>query len=113
MAYLRPVDGFALRRLCEDVSELQGLKKGKKRLYGQWKRQAKAEGRQLRGDARTDFEQTPEGRRLQSTISAIAARIGRAELQFGLTPVSSMRLEGLVTIPAGPVPVDGLENKIA
>jgi hypothetical protein len=37
-----------------------------------------------------------EGRRLTATINTLASRIKRDEMQFGLTPVASQRLENIL-----------------
>jgi hypothetical protein len=91
---LRGVDGFALMRLCEDVAELQDLQVGRRKLLAQMKAAAKAEGRLLPGGAAVALEESVEGQRLKRSISQLSARIYRAELQFGLTPLSATRLEG-------------------
>lgn len=80
LGILRPVDGFALARLCEDVAHLQELQKGQRKYARQHKK------------SMVEFAMSQEGRRLSATINAIAQRIKRDELQFGLTPVSSVRL---------------------
>src|SRR5689334_16216791 len=38
---LRLVDGFALQRLCEDVAELEELRKGQRRLVADMRREAR------------------------------------------------------------------------
>lgn len=96
LGVLRAVDGFALRRLCEDVAQLQELQVGQRRLTAQMKRTAKAEGRNLPGGALIDLAMSHEGRRLSATINTLASRIKRDEMQFGLTPVASQRLENIV-----------------
>jgi Phage terminase, small subunit len=113
LQFLRPVDGFALRRLCEDIAALEELAKGIRRLLADMKREAKVRGEKLRGGAITELNRSSDGRRLQATYNTIDSRIKRGELQFGLTPVSSMRLEGIAMMPSGgPVPVDNLEAKL-
>lgn len=94
LGILRLVDGFALQRLCEDVAELQELQAGRRKLLAQMKREAKAKNERLAGGAAIALASSQEGRRLALAISQVAGRIYRAELQFGLTPVSSTRLEG-------------------
>jgi hypothetical protein len=125
---LRPVDGFALQRLCEDVALLEELQLGTRKLAAQLKRddaeRAREIERQLAGTAGTNQDvgaliaerveirlrrvsgilalaKTHEGRRITTTINAVAARIQRQELQFGLTPVSASRVEGNVVLPPG------------
>ena len=97
LGILRAVDGFALRRLCEDVALLQELQSGAAKVARQ--RKKLADGEVPSGGAATDLAMSPEGRRLAATINALAIRIARAELQFGLTPVASQRLENLVVSP--------------
>lgn len=101
LGVLRAVDGFALRRLCEDVALLQELQAGQRKLASEHKRAAKAEGRKIPGGAMLEIAMSHEGRRLAANINALAGRIKRDELQFGLTPVASQRLENL-TIPVAP-----------
>lgn len=116
LGILRPVDGFALSRLCEDVAQLQELQAGQRALVRQTKAAAKADKRQLKGSAAVEVAMSPEGRRLAASINALASRIKRDELQFGLTPISSARLADYVPaggmVPAssaGPDPMDPVE----
>ena len=105
------MDGFALRRLCEDVAELNELQVGRRRLLGTMKREAKAAGRTLRGGPEVVLATSPEGRRLALAIGQVSWRVYRMELQFGLTPVAGTRLQetgGVVSFPesgGGPAPV--------
>lgn len=99
LGVLRVVDGFALRRLCEDVALLQELQSGMRKLASEMGREAKREGRKLAGGALLDLTMTQEGRRLSSAINIVASRIKRDEMQFGLTPVASQRLEN-ISVPA-------------
>jgi phage terminase small subunit len=101
LGVLRSVDGFALRRLCEDVAMLEELQAGQRKLAQQMTREAKAEGRKLPGGAMIDLAMSHEGRRLSATINTLASRIKRDEMQFGLTPVASQRLENIV-VPITP-----------
>ena len=131
LGILRPVDGFALSRLCEDVAMLQDLQAGQRKLVREMRRAAKEaserlaaldeklaapatpeeqaarealelEREELRarsrqsGGALIELTMSPEGRRLATTINTLASRIKRDELQFGLTPVASQRLENIV-----------------
>lgn len=96
LGILRRVDGFALRRLCEDVALLQELQGGMRKLARCNTREAKKEKRAIPGGAMIELTMSPEGRRLSATINALASRIKRDELQFGLTPVASTRLENIV-----------------
>jgi hypothetical protein len=98
LGILRAVDGFALSRLCEDVALLQELQAGQRRLASEMRRQAKKDGRKIPGGALIDLTMSHEGRRLAATINTLASRIKRDELQFGLTPVSSQRLENLAVL---------------
>lgn len=98
---LRPVDGFALQRLCEDVALLEELQVGVRKLAADQKRTAKAAGEKLPGGALVNFAMTHEGRRITATINSLASRIQRQELQFGLTPVSASRVEGNMVLPPG------------
>jgi phage terminase small subunit len=98
---LRPVDGFALQRLCEDVAFLEELQIGMRKEAQYRKREAKKEGRKSAGGALLDFTMTHEGRRAIQTINATASRIRQTELQFGLTPVSASRIEGNIVMPPG------------
>jgi hypothetical protein len=91
---LRPMDVFALRRLCEDVAALEALQKGVRQLVSEMKRTAKAQGERLAGGAMVVLTASDNGRRLAVTMSALASRIGRQEMQFGLTPMSGQRLAG-------------------
>ena len=109
MGVLRPVDGFALRRLCEDVAMLQEIQAGTRKLAGATRKKAKAEGRALAGGALVELSMTHEGRRLAATINALASRIKRDELQFGLTPVASQRLENIVVPGGRPELVGGMD----
>jgi len=104
LGILRPVDGFALSRLCEDVALLQELQAGLRKLASQKRREAKQAGHTIPGGAIIDLTMSHEGRRLTATINTLASRIKRDELQFGLTPVSSQRLEN-IAIP--PIPFAG------
>jgi hypothetical protein len=107
MGVLRPVDGFALRRLCEDVAMLQELQAGTRKLAGVAKKQAKADGRAIPGGGLIELAMTPAGRRLSASINSLASRIKRDELQFGLTPVSSQRIENITLAGARPELVGG------
>ena len=109
MGVLRIVDSFGLQRLCEDVALLQDLQTGMRRLVSEKKREAQAAGTKLPGGALIDLAMTPEGRRLSSTINTVASRIKRDELQFGLTPVSSQRLENITVASPGLRDLDGVE----
>ena len=109
LGILRAVDGFALRRLCEDVALLQELQAGMRKLARQMKSEAKAEGREIRGGALIDLTMSHEGRRLSTTINALASRIKRDEMQFGLTPVASQRLEGVMLGSAMPQGASGMD----
>jgi hypothetical protein len=100
LGVLRPVDGFALRRLCEDVAMLQELQAGMRKLAAVARKGARAAGRAIPGGALVELTMTHEGRRLGTAINALASRIKRDELQFGLTPVASQRLEN-ITVPGG------------
>ena len=91
---LRPMDVFALRRLCEDVAALEALQKGVRQLVGEMKRTAKAQGKRLAGGAMVVLTASDNGRRLAVTMSSLASRIQRQEMQFGLTPMSGQRLAG-------------------
>ena len=99
LGVLRVVDGFALRRLCEDVALLQELQMGQRKLAAQMKRDAKEAGVAMPGGAMISLAMSQDGRRLATTINALASRIKRDELQFGLTPVASQRLENLSIMP--------------
>jgi hypothetical protein len=109
LGILRPLDGFALRRLCEDVALLQELQQGSRKMARARKREAKIEGRKIAGGAMAEFSMSPEGRRLSATINSLASRIKRDELQFGLTPVASLRLEGRDILPGLQVIVNGMD----
>lgn len=111
MGVLRPVDGFALQRLCEDVADLQELQKGKRKLIRQMQSEAKAKGRKIAGGAAVSLMASQEGRRLSAAINSLASRIKRDELQFGLTPVASQRLENIAVmpVPAAGVSLDPVE----
>lgn len=100
---LRPVDGFALQRLCEDVALLEDLQIGMRKEAQHRKREAKAAGQKMAGGAMLDFAMTHDGRRATATVNALASRIQRQELQFGLTPVSASRIEGNLILPPGVV----------
>jgi Phage terminase, small subunit len=130
MGILRPVDAFALCRLCEDVAMLQELQAGLRKIASERERpererrkrlrsiqdevkslvaegklldrleelraeEARLEAQRPEGPALLALTMSHEGRRLSATINTLAARICREEMQFGLTPVSSQRLEGL------------------
>lgn len=99
---LRPVDGFALARLCEDVAYLEELQVGMRKEAEYRKREARKEGKKFAGGALLGFTMTHEGRRAIQTINATAARIRQTELQFGLTPVSASRIEGGFIPPMPP-----------
>lgn len=99
MGILRIVDGFALRRLCEDVALLQELQSGMRRLASEKKREATKAGMKIPGGAMIELAMSHEGRRLAATINTIASRIKRDEMQFGLTPVASQRLENITALP--------------
>lgn len=65
------------------------------------------------GPAMVNLTMSPEGRRLSASINALAQRIGRQELQFGLTPVSAQRLEGAGSGPMLPAqPMDSIEARL-
>lgn len=96
---LRLVDGFALRRLCEDVAEMQDLQAGRRKLIVQMKAKAKREGKTLSGGAAISLAASQEGRRLAQAISQISSRVRWAELQFGLTPASACRVENSGGMP--------------
>ena len=112
MGVLRPVDGFALRRLCEDVTLLQELQAGQRKFARGLKKKAKAEGRELMGGATIDLAMSHEGRRLAATINALAGRIKRDEMQFGLTPVASQRLENIVVSQPGTADMAAVEQAL-
>lgn len=127
---LRLVDGFALRRLCEDVALLEELQAGMRKMAADMKRESRADverlkavdellasaptpeleaeraeliSRRLSGGAMLSLAKTHEGRRITATISSLASRIQRQELQFGLTPASAARLDesgGFPVLPA-------------
>lgn len=107
LGVLRPVDGFALRRLCEDVAMLQELQSGARKYARQLAKEARAAKRELRAGAMIELAMSQEGRRLASIINVLAARIKRDEMQFGLTPVASQRLENIVVIPPAASPQPG------
>lgn len=112
MGVLRAVDGFALRRLCEDVALLEELKRGKRKLAQALAKKAKEEGRQLAAGPMLEFTTSEEGRSLDRTINSLDMRIRRSELQFGLTPVSSQRLENIVLpafVPQAAAGMDAVE----
>lgn len=115
LGILRLVDVFALQRLCEDVAMLQELQAGMRQIAGDRKKAAKAAGESTKAPM-VVFAMTHEGRRLTATINSLASRIGRQELQFGLTPVSAQRLEGAGggLIPAGGagLPMDPIEEQL-
>ncbi len=98
---LRRVDGFALRRLCQDVAELQRLQSDKRKLVREMKKAAQNAGRPLSGSALMELETSSEGRRLQATINALSSRIARQEDRFGLNPISGTRLDASGTMPSG------------
>ena len=114
LGVLRRVDGFALGRLCEDVALLQQLQTGMRKLAAQMKRSAATaqEGDdkpdRIPGDALLTLVMSHEGRRLTATINTLASRIKRDEMQFGLTPVSSQRLEN-IAIPMATAPGTGMD----
>lgn len=101
MGILRIVDCFALRRLCEDVALLQELQAGMRRLASEKRREAKEAKpeRKIPGGAMIELAMSHEGRRLSATINTVASRIKRDEMQFGLTPVASQRLENITAVP--------------
>jgi len=115
LGILRQVDGFSLARLCEDVALLLDLQAGTRKLVAEMKREAKAEGKKLPGGAMISLASSHEGRRLTATVNALASRISRAELQFGLTPAAGARLEnsgvgnGGGIMPSAPGACDGIE----
>jgi hypothetical protein len=89
---------------------LQEIQAGTRKLAGATRKKAKAEGRALPGGALVELSMSHEGRRLAATINALASRIKRDELQFGLTPVASQRLENF-TVPGGrPGRVGGMDT---
>ena len=96
LGVLRPVDGFALCRLCEDVAMLQDLQAGMRKLVRQMSKGAKANKREIPGGALVNLAMSHEGRRLGASINVLASRIKRDEMQFGLTPAASLRLENIV-----------------
>jgi len=96
---LRVVDGFALRRLCEDVAQLEELQKGLLLTAAAVKKKAKAEGKEITGGALFQIVKSQDGRRIMASISSISGRVQRQELQFGLTPVSSGRVGDGIGIP--------------
>lgn len=100
---LRRADSFALRRLCQDVAELQRLQADKRRLVREMKKTAKAAGRTISGTALLELETSPEGRRLQATMNALSARIARQEDRFGLNPIAGTRLDASAPPPAGAI----------
>jgi hypothetical protein len=129
---LRMVDGFALRRLCEDVALLEELQVGLRKMAGEMRRAARTDAerlkaldaqlalmpdsqsderaqleterleisaRRLSGGAMISLAKTHEGRRITATISSLASRISRQEMQFGLTPASSARIGDGIGLP--------------
>jgi phage terminase small subunit len=107
LGILRRVDGFALSRLCEDVATLQELQAGQRKYARQVRAKAKKDKRELMGSAAVELAMSPEGRRLAASINALANRIKRDELQFGLTPISSARLTDYV--PTNTLPTPGAD----
>lgn len=154
MGILRPVDAFALQRLCEDVATLQELQGGMRQIATDREKADRDRRKRLRaireeaaqlaaggelmtkidelkieearlveelaqrpeGSALVAFSMSHEGRRLFANINVIASRIARQETQFGLTPVSSQRLEGtggMGMIPMGSAqPHDSIEQRL-
>lgn len=147
LGFLRPVDAGALGRLCEDVAYLQELQSGMRQHADEPERARKRRLREIREELQRLAEQgglldkleelrdeerrliatpllgaaafamTPEGRRFTATINPLASRIMRAEMQFGLTPVSSQRLEGTLgsgfmapIAPGAAAPDSGIED---
>lgn len=131
LGFLRPVDAFALQRLCEDVALLHELQAGMRQVAAERDRPERERRKRLKAiqeelkqlagvegegaqvqtaslqreaaQLAADRPEAPslialtmshEGRRLSGTINALASRICRQEMQFGLTPVSSQRIEG-------------------
>ena len=109
MGFLRLVDRFALERLCEDVALLKELQKGMQALTREMKRKAKTQGQKISGSALVMLAASQDGRRLTATINALASRVARQEMQFGLTPVSAQRLEGGGMMPSASIdPIEQL-----
>ena len=110
---LRPSDAFALRRLCEDVAELEEMRKGQRQMLARMRREAREKHETLAGGAAVAWAMTHEGRRLALAINQVAGRVFRAELQFGLTPIAAARLESGAPGPfLVPSPGASIESKL-
>jgi hypothetical protein len=90
---LRRVDGSALEMLCEDLALLDTLRSGLAAQARDITRKAKAQNRQIPGNAMTVLSRTTEGRRTLSTIRELTAQIIIQRREFGLTPSSSTRVQ--------------------
>lgn len=105
---LRRVDGAALAQLCEDQALLNELREGLAQLKKDYLAKAKAEGKSIPGNALVAIIQSTNGRRILSTMQALASQIIVQRREFGLTPASNSRV---CTVP-GESQIDELERAL-
>jgi len=105
---------FVLRDLCLDVAKAQELQRGQRQLIAEWKREAKAAGKKLVAPLAQHIA-TEEGGKLERAINALKRHVAKMQMQYGLTLLSSQRLEGVgggfMPTVAGE-PLDPIEEQI-
>ena len=108
---LRPVDALGLQMICLLQSDIDDLEKGKRRLVGQRKKQAKEEKRAIEGSALVEFEMTKEARRLEATVNGKRSQLKQLCDRYGLNPIAGTRLEASSSgfIPNAGVPLHSPE----